>query len=291
MFPAGADPRDRRRRRSSPKIAQRADRGRCAAAARTASPTPCSSCIAGMLGVGLDDLKQREAQRAGSAGARVCDRSVAGMMITSALATTAWLARNEAERQTGLAETEAETARQTTRFMVDLFKVSDPERGAGQHDHGARDPRQGRGAHRDRTRRPARDPGDADGHHGHRLHEPRALRHGDPADARVARASASRSAGDTTAEIAETLSHLGEALMLNWRLHRGDAAAAARRSRSSAGARQDAAPKSRNTLSALADVMSFTGEYDKAQPLIEEALRIRRKPVRRHAPLSREEPR
>ena len=31
-----------------------------------------------------------------------------------------------------------------------------------------------------------------------------------------------------------------------------------------------------NTLSALADVMSFTGEYDKGQPLIEEALRIRR---------------
>ena len=57
--------------------------------------------------------------------------SVAGMAITSVLATSAWLARNEAERQRVRAEAEAETARQTTRFMVDLFKVSDPSEALG----------------------------------------------------------------------------------------------------------------------------------------------------------------
>ena len=53
------------------------------------------------------------------------------MAITSALAPAAWLARNEAERQRVRAEAEAETARQTTRFMVDLFKVSDPSEALG----------------------------------------------------------------------------------------------------------------------------------------------------------------
>ena len=47
------------------------------------------------------------------------------------------------------------------------------ERSAGQLDHRARDPRQGRRAHRSRARGPAGDPGDADGHDGHRVHEPR----------------------------------------------------------------------------------------------------------------------
>ena len=53
------------------------------------------------------------------------------MAITSTLAAAAWLARNEAERQRVRAEAEAETARQTTRFMVDLFKVSDPSEALG----------------------------------------------------------------------------------------------------------------------------------------------------------------
>ena len=53
------------------------------------------------------------------------------MAITSTLAGAAWLARNEAERQRVRAEAEAETARQTTRFMVDLFKVSDPSEALG----------------------------------------------------------------------------------------------------------------------------------------------------------------
>src|SRR4029077_15037553 len=87
--------------------------------------------IAGMLGVGLDELKQREAHRRHRRMALLSAASAAGMAITSVLATTAWLACNEAERQRVRAEAEAETARQTTRFMVDLFKVSDPSEALG----------------------------------------------------------------------------------------------------------------------------------------------------------------
>jgi hypothetical protein len=82
--------------------------------------------LAGMLGVGLDELKQREAHRRQRRLMVLVAASVAGMAITSGLAAAAWFARNQAERERVRAESEAETARQTTRFMVDLFKVSDP---------------------------------------------------------------------------------------------------------------------------------------------------------------------
>ena len=52
------------------------------------------------------------------------------------------------------------------------------ERSARQLDHRARDSRQGRGAHRQGAGGSARDPGDADGHDGHGLHQPRPLRAG-----------------------------------------------------------------------------------------------------------------
>jgi tetratricopeptide (TPR) repeat protein len=87
--------------------------------------------IAGMLGVGLDELKQREAHRRHRQAMFLAAASVAGMAITSTLAGAAWVARNEAERERVRAENEAETARQTTRFMVDLFKVSDPSEALG----------------------------------------------------------------------------------------------------------------------------------------------------------------
>ncbi len=53
------------------------------------------------------------------------------MAVTSVLAATAWFARLEAEEQRVRAEAEAETARQTTNFMVDLFRVSDPSESLG----------------------------------------------------------------------------------------------------------------------------------------------------------------
>jgi Flp pilus assembly protein TadD len=87
--------------------------------------------ISGMLGVGFDALKQREQQRRHRRMLMVTSAAVAGMVITSGLAAYAMMARNEAERQRLRAEVEAETARRTTEFMVDLFEVSDPSEALG----------------------------------------------------------------------------------------------------------------------------------------------------------------
>ena len=57
--------------------------------------------------------------------------AVAGMVVASGLATMAVLARNEADIQRRQAEIEAETARQTTDFLVGLFAVSDPNEAKG----------------------------------------------------------------------------------------------------------------------------------------------------------------
>jgi len=87
--------------------------------------------ISGMLGVGFDALKQREASRRHRRMLVFSTASLIGMAITSGLAITAYLARIEAEEQRNRAQIEAETARQTTQFMVGLFEVSDPSESLG----------------------------------------------------------------------------------------------------------------------------------------------------------------
>ncbi len=87
--------------------------------------------ISGMLGVGFDALKQREATRRHRRMLAFTTASFVGMAITSGLAVTAYLARIEAEEQRNRAEAEAEVARQTTDFMVGLFEVSDPSEALG----------------------------------------------------------------------------------------------------------------------------------------------------------------
>jgi hypothetical protein len=87
--------------------------------------------VAGMLGVGLDDLKQRDTQRRNRRLAMLAAASVAGMAMTSMLATAAWVARNDAQRQRVRAEAEAETARQTTRFLMELLEASGRGRVSG----------------------------------------------------------------------------------------------------------------------------------------------------------------
>jgi len=82
--------------------------------------------MSGVLGVGFDELKQREQHRRNQRMALITAASLTAMVIAITLATTAWLARAEADRQRVRAEAEAETALQTTNFLVDLFKVSDP---------------------------------------------------------------------------------------------------------------------------------------------------------------------
>jgi tetratricopeptide (TPR) repeat protein len=60
--------------------------------------------VAGMLGVGLDDLVQREATRRQRRLAMLAAGSLAGMAVTSTLAVTAFQSRNEAREQRRQAE-------------------------------------------------------------------------------------------------------------------------------------------------------------------------------------------
>jgi tetratricopeptide (TPR) repeat protein len=87
--------------------------------------------IAGLLGVGFDGLRQREQRRRQRQLFMIASGAVAGMVITSGLAAAALIARAQAQRQTVIAKREAETAKQTTRFLVDLFKISDPSEARG----------------------------------------------------------------------------------------------------------------------------------------------------------------
>jgi tetratricopeptide (TPR) repeat protein len=87
--------------------------------------------IAGILGVGFDALRQREFRRRQRQMFAIATAALAGMVITSGLAAAALIARATAQRQTVIARREAETARQTTDFLVGLFKDSDPSEARG----------------------------------------------------------------------------------------------------------------------------------------------------------------
>ena len=87
--------------------------------------------IAGILGVGYDALRQRELRRRQRQLFAIASGAVAGMVITSGLAVAALFARATAQRETVIAKREAETARQTTAFLVDLFRISDPSEARG----------------------------------------------------------------------------------------------------------------------------------------------------------------
>jgi tetratricopeptide (TPR) repeat protein len=87
--------------------------------------------IAGLLGVGLDALRQRETQRRNRQLFYIAAASLSGMVLTSSLAAAALIARSQAQREKVRAEAEAETARQTTTFLVDLFRISDPSEARG----------------------------------------------------------------------------------------------------------------------------------------------------------------
>jgi tetratricopeptide (TPR) repeat protein len=87
--------------------------------------------VAGLLGVGFDTLRQREQQRRNRRLVAFSCAAMAGMVVTSGLAAFALVQRDRAQRQTVRAEAEARTAQETTRFVVDLFKVSDPSEARG----------------------------------------------------------------------------------------------------------------------------------------------------------------
>ena len=87
--------------------------------------------IAGLLGLGFDALRRREQQRRNRQLFAVACAATAGMVVTSGLAAYALVQRAAAQRQSARAEAEAETAKQTTNFMVDLFRISDPSEARG----------------------------------------------------------------------------------------------------------------------------------------------------------------
>jgi tetratricopeptide (TPR) repeat protein len=87
--------------------------------------------IAGVLGVGYDALRRRDQSRRYRRLASLATGAVCGMVITSGLAAYALIQRSEAQKQTVRAEAQTQTARETTKFLVDLFKISDPGEARG----------------------------------------------------------------------------------------------------------------------------------------------------------------
>jgi tetratricopeptide (TPR) repeat protein len=87
--------------------------------------------ISGLLGVGFDSLRRREQQRRNQRLFIFSCSATAGMVLTTGLATYALVQRGVAQRQTLRAEAETRTAKETTRFLVDLFKISDPSEARG----------------------------------------------------------------------------------------------------------------------------------------------------------------
>ena len=231
--------------------------------------------LAGMLGVGLDELKQREARRRLRRMMWLVSASLAGMAITSTLAGAAWLARNEAQRERARAEAEAETAQQTTRFMVDLFKVSDPSEALG-NKITAREILDKGAARIDKEL--INQPGiqatlmDTMG----TVYTSLGLYGSAIPLIRKALDKRQSNLGDRDPAVGQSLNHLGEALTQT-----ADYAEAEKRLQEALVIRRalygNTHPEVAATLTALADVMSATGEYKKAESLIKEALHIRRK--------------
>ena len=87
--------------------------------------------IAGLLGVGFDALRRREQQRRYRRLVAFSVAAAGGMILTSGLAAYALIERAAAQRQTVRAEAEARTANLTTKFLVDLFRISDPSEARG----------------------------------------------------------------------------------------------------------------------------------------------------------------
>ena len=87
--------------------------------------------IAGLLGTGLDELRQRDHMRRQRQLVAIVAASTIGCVAFAALAFSALLQRNEAERQRKLAEQKSLTAERTADFMISLFRVSDPSEARG----------------------------------------------------------------------------------------------------------------------------------------------------------------
>ena len=87
--------------------------------------------VAGLLGVGLDELRHRDQARRQRRLAIVGVAATVGCILFAGLALAAWVARNEAEAQRALAAQKSLTAQRTAAFMVSLFRESDPSEARG----------------------------------------------------------------------------------------------------------------------------------------------------------------
>ncbi len=187
-----------------------------------------------MLGIGFDDLRRREVTPPVSppAGAGDC-ASIAGMVIASRSRQRPGSPATRPSASGSCAETEAETASQITRFIVDLFNIFDPSEGVGSTitareilDKGAAR------IEKELADQPAIQATLMDTmgtiYTGLGLY---------PTAIPLLRAVAAKRRslpGDTAVEIAKTLGHLGEALMRNANYDGGRRSACRTRSRSSA---------------------------------------------------------
>ena len=86
---------------------------------------------AGILGVSLDSLRQRDNVRRQRRLLLLATASAAGCVVLAGLTTAALVARSEAERQRQIAEQQSATAQRTADFLKSLFQVSDPSEARG----------------------------------------------------------------------------------------------------------------------------------------------------------------
>jgi tetratricopeptide (TPR) repeat protein len=87
--------------------------------------------LAGIMGVPYDELRQREQARRQQRLAIAASVLGAGFVVTSGLAITAYLERNEAVRQRDIARRKTLTAERTVSFVKSMFEVADPSEARG----------------------------------------------------------------------------------------------------------------------------------------------------------------
>ena len=174
------------------------------------------------------------------------------------------------------AEIEAETAKQTTNFMVGLFNVSDPSEARG-NSITAREIMDKGAARIDKELTHAtRDPGDAHGNDGRGLHEPRPVRPGGAAPAQRARQAPRAVWRQTHLEVARSMDRLCEVLKL-----KAEYEPAQRMCREALALRREKLGNDHvdtaRSVYELADLLGRMGDFTAAEPLFREALALRKK--------------
>lgn len=87
--------------------------------------------IAGILGVGFDELRRREATRRQRRLFAITAASLIGVVLTSGLAIFALISRADAIEQRDVARQKTMTAERTVTFVKSLFEVADPAESRG----------------------------------------------------------------------------------------------------------------------------------------------------------------